>query len=255
MLHGKTGLILGVANHRSIAWAIAKSAAREGAELVLTAQNERFLKSLTDLVSELGRPSLTTTCDVGEPEQVAALMDFVKAQRGGLDFIVHCIAYAPREELEGNYVDTSAAGFATALGVSAYSLTALTKAALPLMEGRNGAVLTLSYLGAERVIPNYNVMGVAKAALESSVRYLAADLGPLGHRVNAISAGPLRTLAAAGVSGFSGMLDSVAQRSAMKRNVEAAEVGDAAAFMVSPLARGITGTVLHVDCGYSVMGI
>ncbi len=255
MLHGKTGLILGVANHRSIAWAIAKSAAREGAELVLTAQNERFLKSLTDLVSELGRPALTTTCDVGEPEQVAALMDFVKAQRGGLDFIVHCIAYAPREELEGNYVDTSAAGFATALGVSAYSLTALTKAALPLMEGRNGAVLTLSYLGAERVIPNYNVMGVAKAALESSVRYLAADLGPLGHRVNAISAGPLRTLAAAGVSGFSGMLDSVAQRSAMKRNVEAAEVGDAAAFMVSPLARGITGTVLHVDCGYSVMGI
>ncbi|MSR75562.1 MAG: enoyl-ACP reductase [Planctomycetes bacterium] len=255
MLHGKTGLVLGVANHRSIAWAIAKAAAREGADLVVTAQNERFLKSLTELAAELDRPALITTCDVSEPQQVEQLMSFVREQRGGLDFIVHCLAYAPREELDGKFVDTSAAGFATALGVSAYSLTAVTRAALPLMEGRNAAVLTLSYIGAERVIPHYNVMGVAKAALESSVRYLAADLGPLGHRVNAISAGPIRTLAAAGVSGFSGMLDLVAQRSAMKRNVEPAEVGDAAAFMVSPLSRGITGTVLHVDCGYSVMGI
>lgn len=255
MLHGKKGLILGVANHRSIAWAIAKSTAAAGAELVLTAQNERFARSLSELAPELGEKALITTCDVAIPGDIERLMEFVKRERGGIDFLVHCLAFAPREELDGEYVDTTAGGFATALGVSAHSLTEVTRAALPLMEGRAASVLTLSYIGAERVIPHYNVMGVAKAALEASVRYLAADLGPRGHRVNAISAGPLRTLAAAGVSGFSSMLDIVASRSAMKRNVEAAEVGDAAAFLLSPMARGITGSVLHVDCGFSIMGL
>lgn len=255
MLQGKTGVILGVANKRSIAWAITKAADRAGADLVLTYQNERLQRSVEPLTQELTKPPVIIPCDVSDEAQIDKLFAEIQAKKGGLDFIVHCLAYAPKEELDGDFHGTTAQGWQTALQISAYSLVALVKRALPLMEGRNGSVLTLSYLGAERVVPHYNVMGVAKAALEACVRYLAADVGPHGHRVNAISAGPIKTLAASGVSGFSGVLDLFASKAPLRKNVEQEEVGDAALFFLSNLSRAVTGEVLYVDCGYHIMGL
>lgn len=254
MLQGKVGLILGVANKRSIAWAITRAADRAGADLVVTYQNERLQRSVQPLCDELSKPPTLLPCDVADPAQIEALVEAVRARHGRIDFLVHCLAFARREDLEGSFRATPWVGFETAIQISAYSLVALARAVAPLMEGRAGSILTLSYLGAEKVIPNYNVMGVAKAALEASVRYLAADLGPLGHRVNAVSAGPIKTLAASGVSGFSSVLDVVASRAPLRKNVEAEEVGDAALFFLSDLSRAVTGQVLYVDCGYQIMG-
>ena len=254
ILTGKTGLVLGVANKRSIAWACAQSLAGAGMRLALTYQGERLEKGVRELALELPG-SVVLPCDVTQPESLDALFTSVEKDLGGLDALVHAIAFAKREELAGDFFDTSKEGWALAQEVSAYSLLALTRRAVPLMEGRAGSIVTLSYIGGERVIPNYNIMGIAKAALEASVRYLSNDLGPRGIRVNAISAGPIRTLSSAGVSGFSEILDHVAQRAPLRRNVTAEEVGDTCLFLASPLARGITGSVVYVDAGYHVMGV
>jgi len=255
MLKDKTGVILGVANKRSISWHIAKAADRAGARLVLTYQNERLLRGITELAGQLEREPILVPCDVTDEGQMDALFEIVSAESGHLDFLVHGLAFSKREELVGPFYDTTLENWQIAMQISSYSLSALTRRAAPLMEGRSGSILSLSYIGGERVIPHYNVMGVCKAALESSVRYLAADLGPHGHRVNAISAGPIKTLAAAGVKGFSQMLDVVAERSALKRNLDGGEVGDAALFFLSDLSRAVTGEVLFVDCGYHAMGL
>ncbi len=254
LLEGKKGLILGVANKRSIAWAIAQSAAREGAQLAFTFQGERLEENVRDLAGTLPG-SLVMPCDVMKEEEVDAAFKKIQESWGGLDFMAHCIAYAKAEELEGGYTKTSKEGFDLALGVSAYSLTALCQKAAPLMESRGGgSILTLTYLGAERVMPGYNVMGVAKAALQSSVRYLAHDLGAKNIRVNAISAGPINTLAARGISGFTEILKVAREKSPLKRNTEPQEVGDTALFLFSPLSRGITGQVIYVDNGYNIVG-
>src|SRR5262245_34908843 len=252
LLEGKKGLILGVANKQSIAWAIAESAAREGARLIFNYQNDRF-KDKVEKLAEGIAGSKTFQCDVGNDNEIAAMMKSVEDEFGQLDFLVHSIAYAPTEELTGEFINTSRQGFATALEVSAYSLVAVSRAALPLMNG-GGSIITMTYLGSERVIPNYNVMGVAKAALEASVRYLANDLGPRGVRVNAISAGPIRTLAARGVGGISKMVDAHREIAPLRHATEQAEVGDTALFLLSSLGRGITGEVIYVDGGYHILG-
>ncbi len=252
LLEGKNGLIVGVANKHSIAWAIAQSVAREGARLAFNYQNERLKDNVEELVKTLDGAT-AYQCDVGNDDEIAALIKSVEADLGQLDFLVHSVAYAPREELIGEFVNTSRQGFATALDVSAYSLVALSRAALPLMTD-GGSIITLSYLGAERVVPHYNVMGVAKAALEASVRYLAYDLGPKGIRVNAISAGPIRTLAARGVSGITKMVDRHREIAPLRRATEQAEVGDTALYLISPLSRGVTGEVIYVDGGYHIIG-
>ncbi len=251
MLENKFGLIFGVANKRSIAWASAQALAGAGAQLAFTYQNERLRENVESLTKELpGAPLMQ--CDVVNAEEVEQTFAQVRERFGRLDFLVHSLAFAPREALEGEYLNTSREAFATALDISAYSLAALARAAAPLMiEG--GSIVSMTYYGAEKVVPNYNVMGVAKAALEASTRYLAADLGKLNIRVNAISAGPLNTLAARGVGGLGGMLKHHAERAPLRRNVEAHEVGNAALFLCSPLSSGITGEVLHVDCGYNIM--
>jgi enoyl-[acyl-carrier protein] reductase I len=254
ILEGKTGLVLGVANKRSIAWACAQSLAAAGMRLALTYQGERMEEGVRELAAELSG-SLVLPCDVTQNESLDALFVSLERELGGLDALVHAIAFAKREELSGDFFNTSREGWAVAQEVSAFSLLALTRRALPLMEGRAGSIVTLSYIGGERVVPNYNVMGVAKAALEASVRYLANDLGPRGIRVNAISAGPLRTLSSAGISGFAEILDHVAQRAPLRRNVTAEEVGDVCLFLASHLSRGITGSVVYVDAGYHVMGV
>ena len=255
MLTGKTGLIVGVANKRSIAWAIAQAASNAGARLALTYQGERLETNVRELSSTLSDP-LVLPCDVTNDEQIARVFEEIDRSLGGLDFIVHAAAFAPREEISNPFVQTTRDGFRIALDVSAYSLIALTRGAVPLMERKGGgSVLTLTYLGSERVFPNYNVMGVAKAALESSVRYLAADLGPKNIRVNAISAGPIKTLAAAGISGFSGILQLYRDRAPLRRTVETSEVADAAVFLLSDAGRGITAEVLMVDGGYHAMGM
>ena len=255
MLNGKTGVILGVANKRSIAWHIAQSADREGARLILTYQNERLLRGVEPLLEQLSQPPLLFPCDVTDEAGMDSLFESIKSEVGHLDFLVHGLAFSKREELDGSFYDTSLENWQIAMQVSAYSFQALVRRAMPLMEGRSGSFITLTYLGSDRVVPNYNIMGVAKAALKSSVRYLAADVGPHGHRVNAISAGPIKTLAASGVRGFSGMLGTVADRAAMKRNVSAEEVGDASVFFLSDLSRGVTGDVMFVDAGYHAMGM
>jgi enoyl-[acyl-carrier protein] reductase I len=254
LLEGKHGLVLGVANKRSIAWGIAQAAHREGARLALTFQGERLEKNVRDLAQGLSDP-LLLPCDVTRDEDLSAVAEAVRREFGSLDFVVHAVAFALREELDGEFVNTSREGYRVAQDVSSYSLTALARATAPLMEGRGGSLVTLTYLGGERVVPHYNVMGVAKAALEMSVRYLAADLGPRGIRVNAISAGPIKTLAAAGVHGLSKMLEYHRTHAPLRRNTEQEEVGDAALFLLSPLARGITGEVIHVDGGFHVMGM
>ena len=249
------GLVVGVANKRSIVWAIAKAVAAGGARLAVTYQGERLEENVRELTAELTDPlviPLDVTSD-GEIAEVAAACD---REFGGLDFVVHGAAYAPREEITRPFLETSREGFRTALDISAYSLVALARATTPLLERRGGgSILTLTYLGSERVFPNYNVMGVAKAALESSVRYLAADLGPRNIRVNAISAGPIKTLAAAGIGGFSSILQVYRDRAPLRRNTETAEVADAAAFLLGPAGRGITGEVLMVDGGFHAIGL
>ena len=254
LLKGKLGLILGIANKRSIAWGIARSVSREGARLAVTYQGERLEENVRELAQELKDP-LILPCDVGKDQELDTLAASVKREFGGLDFVVHAVAFALREELDGEFLNTSREGYRIAQDVSSYSLTALAKRAAPLMEGRAGSIVTLSYLGGERVVPHYNVMGVAKAALEMSVRYLAADLGPKGIRINAISAGPIKTLAAAGVHGLSKMLEYHRSHAPLRRNTEQDEVGDAALFLVSSLSRGVTGEVIHVDGGFHVMGM
>ena len=252
LLDGKKGLIIGVANKHSIAWAIAQSAASQGAQLIFNYQNERLRENVEELVSTMPGAK-AFPCDVGSDTEIAALIQQVQKEFGRLDFLVHSVAFAPREELIGQFVNTTRQGFATALDVSAYSLVAVTRAAVPLMTD-GGSVVTLTYLGAERVVPHYNVMGVAKAALEASVRYLAHDLGPKNIRVNAISAGPIKTLAARGVSGISKMVDHHREFAPLRRATEQGEVVDTALFLVSPLGRGITGEVIYVDGGYHILG-
>src|SRR5512140_1068766 len=254
LLEGRHGLVLGIANKRSIAWGIARAAQREGARLAVTYQGERLLENVQELSGQLRDP-LLLPCDVSRDEDLHALAESVRREFGGLDFVVHAVAYALREELDGEFVNTSRDGYRIAQEISSYSLTALARRVVPLMEGRPGSIVTLSYLGGERVVPHYNVMGVAKAALEMSVRYLAADLGPKGVRVNAISAGPIKTLAASGVHGLSRMLEYHRDHAPLRKNTEQEEVGDAALFLVSRLSRGVTGEVLHVDGGFHVMGM
>jgi len=255
LLEGKLGLVLGIANKRSIAWGIAQSVSREGARLAVTYQGERLEQNVRELAAGLKDPVILP-CDVSRDEDLDALADAVGRELGGLDFVVHAVAFARREELEGQFVNTSREGFQVSQDVSAYSLTALARRTVPLMEARGGgSVVTLTYLGGERVVPNYNVMGVAKASLEMSVRYLAADLGPRGIRVNALSAGPIKTIAASGVHGISKMLEYHRSHAPLRKNTEQEEVGDAALFLVSKLSRGITGEVIHVDGGFHVMGM
>jgi enoyl-[acyl-carrier protein] reductase I len=253
LLEGKTGIIFGVANKRSIAWGCAKSLAQAGMRLAFTYVGERLEKSVRNLAETIPG-SLVLPCDVTKPEQIDEVFKTVSEEFGFLDTVVHAIAFAKREELQGDFYHTSKDGYMLALEVSAYSLTAISRRAIPLMEGREGSIVTLTYLGSERVIPNYNVMGIAKAALEASVRYLAADLGPRGIRVNAISAGPIRTLSASGVKDFSQMTDHIAEVAPLRRNVTSEEVGDACLFLCGPHSRGITGTTLFVDAGFHVMG-
>jgi enoyl-[acyl-carrier protein] reductase I len=254
LLEGKHGLVLGVANKRSIAWGIAQAAHREGARLAVTYQGERLERNVRQLAEGLRDP-LLLPCDVTRDEDLKGVAQAVGHEFEGLDFVVHAVAFALREELDGEYLDTSREGYRVAQDISSYSLTALAREIAPLMEERGGSILTLSYLGGERVVPHYNVMGVAKAALEMSVRYLAADLGPRGIRVNAISAGPIKTLAASGVHGLSKMLEYHRTHAPLRKNTEQEEVGDAAVFLLSPLSRGLTGEVLHVDGGFHVMGM
>ena len=254
-LEGMHGLVIGVANKRSIAWAIAQKASDAGARLAVTYQGERLEENVRELSAGLDRP-LVQPCDVSSDEQIDALFGAIDSEFGGLDFVVHGAAFAPREELMRPFAETSREGFRMALDVSAYSLVAVAKRAAPLMERKGGgSILTLTYLGSDRVFPNYNVMGVAKAALEASVRYLASDLGPKAIRVNAISAGPIKTLAASGVSGFSNILQIYRDRAPLRRTVDTAEVADAAMFLLGPAGRAVTGEVLMVDGGYHAMGM
>ncbi len=256
VLENRCGLIVGVANKRSIAWAIARAAAENGARLAVTYQGERLEENVRELVATLDEPALVLPLDVSSDDQIAEAIATVDRELGGLDFLVHGAAFAPREALAAPFVETSREAFRIALDVSAYSLVALARAASPLMSRRGGgSMLTLTYLGSQRVLPNYNVMGVAKAALEASVRYLASDLGPENIRVNAISAGPLKTLAAAGISGFSSILQVYRERAPLRRNIEASEVADAAMFLLGPAGRAVTAQVLYVDAGFSAMGI
>jgi len=253
LLKDRQGLILGVANKRSIAWAIALSAAREGARLAFTFQGERLEENVRELASSLPR-SVVLPCDVSDDHQITAAFDRLGQEFGSIDFLVHCIAFANREDLENDFSQTSREGFRVAHDVSAYSLVALVREALRWFRPEGGSVLALTYLGSERAIPRYNVMGVAKASLEASIRYLASDLGPRNIRVNGISAGPISTLAARGIPGFTSILDQYRQKAPLRRNIEAAEVGDAAAFLLSPMARGVTGEILFVDAGYHIVG-
>ena len=252
---GKHGLIVGIGNKRSIAWAIAQAMAQRGARLAVT-YLDRFEDHVKELAQGLDPAPLILPCDVASDADIDQAFARVEQEFGGLDFVVHGAAFAPREELSSPFSHTSRDGFRTALDISAYSLIALTRGALPLMEKRGGgSVVTLTYLGSERVFLNYNVMGVAKAALEATVRYLAADVGAKNVRVNAVSAGPIKTLSASGIAGFSNILSIYRDRAPLRRNVDAAEVADAAAFLLSDAGKGITGEVLMVDAGYHVTGM
>ena len=245
---------MGVANKRSIAWGITNAISKAGARVVLTYQSERLGENVTELAAGLKDP-LLIQCDVADDDQIASTMGRIREQVGHLDFLVHALAFAPREALDGMYADTKRDDFKTALDVSAYSLVAVAHAATPLMQGRQASIVTLTYLGSERVAPGYNVMGVAKAALEASVRYLASELGPEGIRVNAISAGPIRTLASSAVPGVVSLIKHHAEHAPLRKAVDIDEVGDAALFLLSPLSRGITGEVIFVDGGYHILAV
>lgn len=255
-LHGKLGVVMGVANKNSIAWGITQALRAAGARLAFNYPNEKMESRVRQLTEEIP-DAVVLPCDLTRDEQVAEFFAGVGEAFGGrLDFLIHSVAFANREDLEGRFVDTQRAGFATALDVSAYSLVAATRAALPLLEAAGGgSVLTMSYYGAEKVVPQYNVMGVAKAALEASVRYLAADLGPQAIRVNAISAGAVNTLSARGIKGFTGMLREAADKAPLRRNITLEEIGATAVFLVSPGSAGITGEIMHVDAGYNILGV
>ncbi|MDJ1462009.1 enoyl-ACP reductase FabI [Nitratireductor sp. GZWM139] len=253
LMAGKRGLILGVANNRSIAWGIAKACANAGAELALTYQGDALKKRVEPLAEELGA-IVAGHCDVTDMDSVDAVFEKLEKEWGKLDFLVHAVAFSDKDELTGRYVDTSRNNFLRSMDISVYSLTALAKRAEPLMTD-GGSILTLTYYGAEKVMPHYNVMGVAKAALEASVRYMAVDLGGSNIRVNAISAGPIKTLAASGIGDFRYILRWNEYNSPLKRVVTTDEVGDSALYMLSHLSRGVTGEVLHVDSGYHVVGM
>ena len=254
LLEGRKGIIFGVANEKSIAWAIAQKLHKEGAELAFTFAGEALEKRVRPLADRLGA-KLILQCDVTKDDQIQSVFEQVQSSFGYLDILVHAIAFANKEDLKTDFLSTSRDGFRLAHDVSAYSLTVLARHAAPLMQGRPGSILTLTYYGAEKVVPRYNVMGVAKAALEASVRYLAADLGPKGIRVNAISAGPIRTLASAGISGFMEMLHYVEAKAPLRRNVTAEEVAGTALYLASDLSSGVTGEVIYVDAGYNIMGM
>jgi enoyl-[acyl-carrier protein] reductase I len=256
LLVGKRLLVTGMLSNRSIAYGIAVAARREGADLAFTCQGERVRERTAALAAEFSAADRVFDCDVSSDSQIAQVFADLVKHWDSLDGLVHAIAFAPREALAGDYLDhANREAFHVAHDISAYSLTALAKAALPLMQGRAGSILTLSYLGAERAIPNYNVMGMAKASLEANVRYLAASLGPRGIRVNAISAGPIKTLAAAGIGGFGKILAAVEQTAPLRRNVTIEDVGNASAFYLSDLSSGITGEVTYVDAGYNIVGM
>jgi len=254
LLSGKKAVIFGVANEKSIAWAIAETFKKEGAELALTYANETVAKRVIPLAESVGA-ELVLPCDVRSDEEIKGAFAEIAGKWGGIDILIHSVAFANKEELKGSFLNTTREGFAMALDISAYSLVALVKEAAPLMRGRQGSVLTMTYYGAQRVFPNYNVMGVAKAALEACVRYLAEALGPEGTRVNAISAGPLRTLAAAGVGGFNQIAGHVEQKAPLRRNISQEEVAGAALYLCSQLASGVTGDIHFVDSGYNIIGL
>ena len=255
-LTGTNGLIVGVANKRSLAWVIAKAADEAGAKLTLSYANERFAKNATKLAETLSHPAQLVPCDVARDDEIEALYQAVETEHGGLDFLVHGVAFASRESLSNPFVQTTRPDFLQALNVSVYSLVALARGAKPLMERRGGgSIVTLTYLGSQRVFPNYNVMGVAKAALEAVVRYLASDLGSRNIRVNAVSAGPIKTLSAAGIPRFSQILHHYRDRSPLGRTVDAEEVAETARFLLGPAGRGVTGEVLMVDGGFHSTGM
>lgn len=253
LLKGKKALILGVANEKSIAWAIAKLFKEQGAELLLTYAGEAIEKRVRPLADSIG--ASVAPCNVTSDDEINTLMQTVQQQWGSLDILIHSVAFADKEELKGTILSTTREGFANALDISAYSFIGLLKAAQPLMTGRDASALAMSYYGAEKVFPNYNVMGVAKAALEASVRYLSAGMGAENVRVNAISAGPIKTLAAAGVGGFNQILSTVEERAPLHRNITQEEVAKAALYLSSDLASGITGEIHYVDAGYNITGI
>lgn len=253
-LTGKTFLVMGVANKRSIAWGIAQALDREGAKLIFTYQGERVKESVEELAATLNQKnSLLYPCDVTKDEEIDALYQSLSRDVERLDGIAHCIAFAKKEELEGEFIATSREGFHLAHDVSVYSLVAVTRALKPLMK-EGGSIITLTYLGGERVVQNYNIMGVAKASLDATVRYLANDLGKVGIRVNAISAGPIRTVSAKGVSGFNEILHTIEEKAPLRRNVTQEEIGDVAYFLLSDLSRAVTGEIIHVDSGYHILG-
>jgi enoyl-[acyl-carrier protein] reductase I len=251
-LAGKTAVVFGLANKRSIAWGIAQKLHEAGATLAICYQNDRMRLEAEDLIAELPGAS-GFQCDVSNDQEIETLFAAIGKKYGKIDILVHAVAYAPAEELRGEFITTSREGFRIALDVSVYSLIAVSRAAVPLMTD-GGSIMTLSFYAAEKVVPNYNVMAVAKAGLESTVRYLAANLGSRNIRVNAISAGPIKTLAARGVGALGDMLKSHAERAPLRRNVDQLEVGGAALFLASPLSSAITGEILYVDCGYNIMG-
>ena len=253
LLAGKKIAVFGVANKWSIAWGIAQSLANAGAQLAIGYVDERTEDKVRSLATGLDNP-LIFPCDVTQDNQIEAAFQKIKQEFGQIDGLVHAIAFARKNELEGSFLKTTREGFRLALDISAYSLTSLTQAAVPIMNS-GGSVITLTYLGGKRVIPNYNVMGVAKAALEMSVRYLAAELGEKNIRVNAISAGPINTLAARGITGFSKLSDYAAERAPLRRNVDIDEVGDSALYLMSSLSRGVTGEIIYVDAGYHIIGV
>ena len=255
-LTGKRALIVGVASQRSIATGIAEAMHREGAELAFTYQTEKLLSRVQAAAAEYGGSKIILPCDVADDAQIDAVFTELGKHWDGFDILVHSVGFAPREAIEGGFLDgLTRENFRIAHDISAYSLSALAKAARPMMQGRNGSILTLSYLGAERALANYNVMGVAKAALEASVRYLALNLGPEGTRVNAISAGPIKTLAAAGIANFRKMLGHVEDYAPLRRSVTIEDVGNVAAFLCSDLAAGVTGEITYVDAGYNILGM
>ncbi len=254
-LADKKALIVGVASNRSIAYGVAAAMHREGAELAFTYQGEKLEKRVRGFAEEFGS-DIVLPLDVTSDEQIDAVFDTLKERWGALDCLIHSVGFAPRDQLEGSYIDAvNREGFRIAHDISSYSLAALAKAARPLMQGRNASIVTMTYLGAVRTVPNYNVMGVAKASLEANMRYLADSLGPEGIRVNAVSAGPIRTLAASGISDFRSMLAEAEKKTPLRRNVTIEQVGNATAFLCSDLASGITGDVLYVDSGYHILGM
>lgn len=254
LLEGKKALVFGVANEKSIAWATAEAFRREGAEVALAYANEAVAKRVIPLGESIGA-SLILPCDVRSDEDLATLFSKVKEAWGAIDILVHSVAFANKDELKGSFLNTTREGFAMAMDISAYSLIAMAKEAAPLMAGRNGSIIAMTYYGSQKVFPNYNAMGVAKAALEASVRYLAEAVGPDGTRVNAISAGPLRTLASAGVGGFNQIAGFVAGKAPLRRNISQEEVAGAAVYLASHLASGVTGEIHFVDSGYNIIGL